>query len=170
MSSVNYQFSWGKKKRKIIILSIHINYKICFQFQRYCEVWRRSSFHAKLLSCFVTLISPLHTHPHHSGDNRQLHHHLDIYTSYCISLQTWSLCKLWTLASVLITVWTSNSPCDSEEHVPIIHRAFLLFLFFQSSTAFKALTTSLSKLCPYYTATFINSCIFIQFANCFHIK
>lgn len=158
MSSVDYQFSWGKK-RKIIILSIYINYKICFQFQRHCEVWQCSNFHAKLLSCFVTLISPLHTHPHHSGDNRQLHQHLDIYTCYCISLQTWFLCKPWTPAPVLTTVWTSNSPCGSE-HVPIIHRAFLLFLFFQSSTAFKALTTSLSKLCSYYTATFIYSLYF----------
>lgn len=122
-------------------------------------MWKCSNFHAKLLFCFVTLISPLHTHPHHSGDNRQLHHHLDIYTCYWISLQTWSLCKLWTPPSVLTTVWTSNSPCGSEEHVPIIYQALFLFLFFQSSTALKSFD-HFTKLWSYYTYTFINSLYF----------
>lgn len=146
MSSVYYQLSWGKG-RKTIILNIYINYKTRFQFQRHFKVWKCSNFHAKLLSYFVTLISPLHTHPHHSGDNRRFHHHLDIYTCYRISWQTQSLREALGPAICPSHRMKINSPRGSGERAS--HRPLGVppLPFLSEFYSFWKFWPLLSKLC-----------------------
>lgn len=160
MSSVYYQLSWGKK-RKTIILNIYINYKTGFQFQRHFKLWKYRHFYTRMRSSFVTLTSPLRTHPHHSGDNRRLHHHLDIYTCYCISLQTQTLCKDLGPTICPHNCMKTSSPCGSGEHASHHPLAILPLHFHSAWYSFWKFWALLSKSCSYYIATYINSLYFL---------